>query len=283
MNLKDSIVSIYKHRALVQALIARELKARYRSSLLGFLWSFLNPLLLMAVYATVFTVFLRFGMPKYASFLLTGLLPWIWLSSSVNEGTISIVSGGNLIKKVMFPAEVLPLVSVLTNLVHYLLSLAILIPFLAINGVPPPGQVLGEASGDLATSNPVWLVASFVLLMLIQLTFTYGLALALSALTVHLRDIQHIVVNLLTLWFFASPIIYPVTQLRSDHVPEILKSLALDYNPMAYLIIAYQKVFICRIAPSFTELFLMLAASLVTVFLGYLVFEKFRDSFAEEV
>jgi len=283
VSMKETITNIYKHRALVQALVARELKARYRSSLLGFLWSFLNPLLLMAVYATVFTIFLRFGMPKYASFLLTGLLPWIWFSSSINEATVSIVAGGNLIKKVMFPAEVLPLVSVLTNLVHYLLSLVILIPFVALNGAPEAKDVLGPAIGDVTASNPFWLVVSFVLLMLIQLIFTYGLALGLSALTVHLRDIQHIVINLMTLWFFASPIIYPAMQLSSKQVPQILKNLAIDYNPMAHLIIAHHKIFICRIAPSFTELVVMLAASLVILFLGYLVFEKFRDSFAEEV
>ena len=282
-SMKESIVNIYKHRALVQALVARELKARYRSSLLGFLWSFLNPLLLMAVYATVFTIFLRFGMPKYASFLLTGLLPWIWFASSINEATISIVSGGNLIKKVMFPAEVLPLVSVLTNLVHYLLSLVILIPFVVLNGAPGAKQVLGSMVDDLTASNPVWLAVAFMLLMLIQLIFTYGVALALSALTVHLRDIQHIVVNLMTLWFFASPIIYPAMQLSSKQVPPILKKLAIDYNPMSYLIIAHHKVFLCGIAPSLAEMAVMLAAALVILFLGYLVFEKFRDSFAEEV
>lgn len=279
----DSIVSIYRHRALVRALVSRELKARYRSSLLGLLWSFINPLLLMAVYATVFMVFLRFGMPKYASFLLSGLLPWIWFSSSINDATVSIVSGGNLIKKVMFPAEVLPLVSVLTNLVHYLLSLVVLIPFVVIYGAPKPEQILGSALADAAPSNPAWLVASFVLVMIIQLVFTYGLALALAALTVHLRDIQHIVLNLTTLWFFGSPIIYPVTQLSSDKIPPLLKHLAVDYNPIAYLIVAHHKIFLCRIAPSFTVLMAMLGAALVVLYLGYLVFDRFRDSFAEEV
>lgn len=278
-----SIVSIYRHRALVQALVSRELKARYRSSLLGLLWSFINPLLLMAVYATVFMTFLRFGMPKYASFLLSGLLPWIWFSSAINDATVSIVSGGNLIKKVMFPAEVLPLVSVITNLVHYLLSLVILVPFVVVYGAPEPEQILGSTLADSAPSNPAWLVASFILVMIIQLVFTYGLALALSALTVHLRDIQHIVLNLTTLWFFASPVIYPVTQLSSTKVPTLLKHLAVDYNPIAYLIAAHHKIFLCRIAPSFTLLTAMLGAALVVLYLGYLVFDKFRDSFAEEV
>ncbi|RLC48331.1 MAG: hypothetical protein DRH70_01275 [Candidatus Coatesbacteria bacterium] len=278
-----SIVSIYRHRALVGALVSRELKARYRSSLLGMLWSFINPLLLMAVYATVFMVFLRFGMPKYASFLLAGLLPWIWFSSSINDAAVSIVSGGNLIKKVMFPAEILPLVSVLTNLVHYLLSLAILIPFVAIYGAPKPEQILGPTLAESAPSNPIWLVASFLLVMIIQFLFTYGLALALAALTVHLRDIQHIVLNLTTLWFFGSPIIYPVAQLSSTKVPTLLKRLAVDYNPIAYLVVAHHKIFLCRIAPSFMVLMAMLGAAFVVFYLGYLVFDKFRDSFAEEV
>lgn len=267
----------------MQALVARELKARYRSSILGFLWSFLNPLLLMGVYATVFTIFLRFGMPNYASFLLTGLLPWIWFSTSVNEATVSVVSGGNLIKKVMFPAEVLPLVCVLTNLIHYLLSLIILIPFLVLYGSPPPEKVLELTPDMLVSSNPVWLFLSFAILVVIQLIFTYGIGLALSALTVHLRDIQHIVLNLMTLWFFASPIIYPAMQLNSKQVPSALKSLAIDFNPIAYLVIAHHKIFILRIAPSPVELGAMLIGSLIVLFIGYSIFEKFRDSFDEEV
>lgn len=275
--MKQGVINIYKHRALVDALVARELKARYRSSLLGVLWSFLNPLLLMAVYAIVFTQFLRFGMPKYASFLLSGLLPWIWFSTSINEATVSIVSGGNLIKKVMFPADVLPLVSVVTNLVHYLLSLVILIPFVLLYGAPTADKVIASPV-DQAWSNPVWLVLSFLALLVIEFVFTFGLALGLSALTVHLRDIQHIVMNLLTLWFFASPIIYPMVQ-----VPERFREIALRWNPMAYLITSYHKVFICGVAPSGLLLLIMFCVSLLVLWLGYLVFEKFRDSFAEEV
>ncbi|MCD6327331.1 ABC transporter permease [bacterium] len=282
--MKRSIINIYKHRALVRALVSRELKARYRSSLLGLFWSFLNPLLLMSVYVIVFTHILRFDMPKYASFLLTGLLPWIWFSSSVNEATVSIVAGGNLIKKVMFPAEILPLVSVLTNLVHYTLSLVILIPFVSIYGVPSMEKVLVPEMMGAEPASIFLLAFYFIALILIQFIFTFGLALGLSAITVYLRDIQHIITNLLTLWFFACPIIYPITQiLGQKKLPSLLRQIAVDFNPITYLIIAYHKVFICRVSPGAITMLFMFCFSLLVLFAGYFIFERFRDSFAEEV
>jgi len=261
--MRERFLAIYRHRALVAALVARELKARYRGSLLGFLWSFLNPLLLMLVYFLAFTTYMRFDMEKYSAFLLTGLLPWLWFSSSVNEGTVSIISGGNLIKKVMFPAEILPLVSVVTNLVHYLLSLVILIPFLLIYQIP---------------LNPLILVPYFVVLVVVQFIFTLGLSLGLSALTVHLRDIQHIISNLLVLWFFCSPIIYPMSV-----VPQRLKPLTLALNPVSHLMMGYHKIFFYSSRPETKSLLAIFGLSCLVFLAGWFIFEHFRDSFAEEV
>ncbi|MFN3476545.1 MAG: ABC transporter permease, partial [Candidatus Methylomirabilales bacterium] len=104
---------LYAYRTLIWSLVVRDLKARYRGSILGFLWTFLNPLLLMATYTLVFSVYIRIEMEKYTAFLLVGLLPWIWFSSSLLMGSTSIVEGGSLIKKVFFPPQVLPTVTVL--------------------------------------------------------------------------------------------------------------------------------------------------------------------------
>ncbi len=166
-NLKE----LYTYRALIQNLVLRDLKARYRGSVLGFLWTFLNPLLLMATYALVFSVYMRIGMEKYTAFLLTGLLPWIWFSSSLLMGTTSIVEGGGLIKKVFFPPQVLPTVTVITNTVNFLLSLPFLLVFLLLFRV-----------------EVGWTLVGLLPVMAIQLVLTMGLVLILSALTVRYRE-----------------------------------------------------------------------------------------------
>src|SRR5256885_9407973 len=192
----DNLAQLLRYRGLIQSLVARELKARYRGSVLGFLWSFINPLLLLSIYSFVFTTIMQNNDPRirpFAVFMFCGLLPWTWFSASLSEGTSSLIAGGNLIKKVLFPAEVLPIVSVLANMVHFVLGLAILAAFMiGFHHYPNPAAL-------------PW----FPVVVVVQLIFTLGLALALSALTAHFRDTRDLLANLLTLWFFATPIIYP--------------------------------------------------------------------------
>src|ERR1041384_7041906 len=129
-----NLANLFRYRGLIQSLVARELKARYRGSVLGFFWSFFNPLLLLAIYSFVFTRVLPATQPDelkpFALFMFCGILPWTWFSASLIESTGSLIAGGNLIKKVLFPAEVLPIVAVLANMVHFFLGLPILIGFL---------------------------------------------------------------------------------------------------------------------------------------------------------
>src|SRR4026209_1811454 len=134
-----NLAGLVRYRGLIQSLVARELKARYRGSVLGFFWSFINPLLLLLVYSFVFKNLLaaRYeGIDHYEVFLFWRLLPWPWLSTSLLEPSGVLISGGNLIKKVLFPAEVLPIVTVLANMVHFLLGLPILVIFLAYYRAP---------------------------------------------------------------------------------------------------------------------------------------------------
>src|SRR5712671_4499386 len=186
----QNLAKLIRFRGLIASLVARELKARYRGSVLGFLWSFINPLLLLLIYSFVFTTVMpntTEGVQPYQLFMFCGILPWTWFSSSLAESANSLIAGGNLIKKVLFPAEVLPLVSVLANMVHFFLGLTILALFLVIYRHPP------------SAANIVW----FPVAVAVQLLFTAALALFVSALTVHFRDIRDILANLLTLWFFA--------------------------------------------------------------------------------
>src|SRR5436189_6083580 len=134
-----NLARLLRHRGLIQSLVARELKARYRGSMLGFFWSFVNPLLLLLIYSFVFTTIMPNrveGVQPYALFMFCGILPWNWFAASLTEASGSLISGGNLIKKVLFPAEVLPIVSVLANMVHFFFGLPILLIFLAIYRPP---------------------------------------------------------------------------------------------------------------------------------------------------
>src|SRR5438034_278098 len=190
-----NLSQLIRYRGLIQSLVARDLKARYRGSVLGFFWTFVNPLLLLLMYSFVFTTVMPNNVPgvqPYALFMFCGILPWNWFSTSLSDAAGSLIAGGNLIKKVLFPAEVLPIVSVLTNMVHFFLGLPILIVFLLVSRhYPDPSDLL-------------W----FPIVVLVQLIFSAALALMLSALAVHFRDIRDILSNALMLWFFARPKIY---------------------------------------------------------------------------
>jgi ABC-type polysaccharide/polyol phosphate export permease len=257
---------LLRYRGLVQSLVARELKARYRGSVLGFFWSFINPLLLLLIYSFVFTEVLPGTHPAdiepYALFMFCGILPWTWFSASLSESASVLINNGNLIKKVLFPAEILPIVTVLANMVHFFLGLPILGAFLLYYWRP---ITLGE-------------IAWFPVVVFVQLVLTTGLALILSALTVHFRDIRDILGNLLTFWFFATPIIYPMTQ-----APGFARQF-LNLNPFTHLAISYQEIlFYPGPFGHWKWLVVIGAASVVLFFIGYFLFDRLRDSFAEEV
>ena len=257
---------LLRYRALIRALVARELKARYRGSVLGFLWSFVNPLLLLLIYNFVFTKVMPGArgdeLEPYALFLFCALLPWTWFSSSLLESANVLIAGGNLIRKVMFPAEVLPIVTVLAGLVHYCLGLVVLAAFFVYYGHP------------VVATNLVWLPV----VVAIQLALTLGLSLLIAALTVHFRDLRDLLQNLLTLWFFGTPIIYPLSR-----APESARWL-LNLNPFTHLAVSYQDV-LFRPEPfaGWRRLLVVGAGSVVVLIVGYAVFDRLRDTLAEEV
>jgi len=254
-----NIQELWKFRALVWALVCRHLNARYRGSMLGFVWSFLNPLCLIAVYTLVFQYYIRFqDVNHYTLFLFAGMLPWIWFSSGLLEATGAISSGGSLITKAMFPAHILPVVSVLTNLANFLFAVPLLLGFMLLVGVPPTLSLL---------------VLPFVIL--VELLFLLGLGLALSAINVHYRDVQHILGNLMTLLFFLCPIIYPVT-----NIPEKYR-FTLILNPIALFTEMYQKIFVDGELPDLKKLAFCTAIALLSFLFGCLIFNRYREDFAE--
>jgi ABC-type polysaccharide/polyol phosphate export permease len=255
--------TLFRYRALIQSLVSRELKARYRGSILGFFWSFVNPLLLLLTYTLVFTIILRVPqterMAPYYLFFFCGLLPWTWFSASLAESAGVLIAGGNLIKKVLFPAEVLPTVTVLANLAHFVLGLPILLVFLAYEG------------------RITWNLLLLPLPIFVQLVLTLGCALFLSALTVHFRDMGNILGHLLQLWFFATPILYDV-EILDGTIRQLMR-----LNPMGHVIISYQQIFFFADFDHWRGLAAALGAGVVTFALGAFVFDRLRDTLSEEV
>jgi ABC-type polysaccharide/polyol phosphate export permease len=214
----------------------------------------------------VFTVVLPGAHPPelqpFALFMFCGILPWTWFSSSLLESSSVLITGGNLIRKVLFPAEVLPMVTVLAGLAHFCLGLPILLAFLLYYRVP------------VTATDLLW----FPLVVFIQLILTLGLALLVSALTVHFRDVRDLLSNLLTLWFFATPIIYALSQ-----VPPPVRRF-LNLNPFTHLAVSYQEVlFTPGTFTQWPRLLAVGAGSVVVFAFGYLVFDRLRDTLAEEV
>ena len=253
--------TLLRYRGLIQTLVARDLKARYRGSVLGFFWSFVNPLLLLLVYSFVFKYVLPNKNPSaepYSLFLFCGLLPWTWFASSLTEASNVLISGGNLIKKVLFPAEVLPVVTVAANMVHFLFGLPILLLFLLWNGHLSATALL------------------IPLPMLVQLVFTVGVALFVSALTVHFRDIQSILTHLLHIWFFATPVLYAMPETGRMHA-------VLRFNPMAHVLVSYQEMLFFGTFRHHRGLLLAGVAALVVFAAGAWLFDRLRDTLAEEV
>jgi lipopolysaccharide transport system permease protein len=264
----SEIRHLYRHRQLIAALTVRDLKARYRGSILGFFWSLANPLLLLSVYTLVFTMFFqpRAQLQPYPLFLFSGILAWTFFAAAILESTGSISSNAGLIKKVMFPAEALPLVVVLSHLVHFVLAIPILLAAL----------LAFAALGKITITTTVLLAP---LLMVVQTLFVAGIALAVSSAAVLFRDLRDIIANLLQLGFFLTPILYLIDD---PDLPRWVRAI-LRVNPMTPFVVGYQKIFFFGTLPSVFDMALMLVYAAGSLLLGFFVFDRLRDTLAEAI
>jgi ABC-type polysaccharide/polyol phosphate export permease len=259
------LVRTLRQRALVVALTRRELVARYRGGVLGYFWSLVNPLLLLAVYATVFRLVFtpRADVKPYVLFLFSGVLVWGFASSALLDAAETFRANGPLLRKTTVAPEVFPAVAVGARLSHLVLAL----PVLAAAIVFAAWQGSVEA-GIAAAQFPL-------VLALLALTLE-GLALGISALAVHFADIRDLMANLLTLAFFLTPVLYPV-----NSVPDRFRGL-LRLNPFSTFFAAlHETVFFFRPVRA-GEWMWMLGIAAVSLVLGGAIFERLRDSIAEE-
>jgi len=264
----SSLAELRQSRELMVNLTLRELRSKYKRSFLGWTWSLLNPLASMLVFTIVFQYFLDVeappgepsGMHTFAFFLLCGLLPWNFLSNSINASMGVLVGNSNLIKKVYFPREVLVVANVASWDVALLLELGVLSVALLVAGnfVIP------------------WLLPT-LLLVVVQSIFVIGVGLLLSVLTVYFRDIQHFVGIFLQIWFYATPIVYPL-----DFVPRRVRFLY-ELNPMVRFVEAYRDcLYNLRLPPLLDTLYLVVVAA-ATLGLGLFVFARLEPKLAEEL
>lgn len=267
---------LVQYRFLLQNLVVRDLKVRYKNSLLGVLWSLLNPLLMMVVFSLVFTIFRGGALRQYSVFFLVGLIPWNFFSSSVMGGTQAITTNANLIKKVYFPRELLPAATILSNLVNFLIALSVLLAFLYLSGLH-------------LTVHALWVP----IILATQLIFTFGLALLFSALHVFFRDVAMILEVVLLAGFFLTPIFYPLELYSSpiviagvDFVPaQLMRWL----NPMASIVDAYRTVLwgtTGSAGPVAMDLAFMartLLTAIITFLFGYAVFNRTQHLFGEKL
>lgn len=272
---------LFQYRHLLVTLTQRELAARYRGSVLGFLWSLVNPLLLLVVYSFVFNTIFKPRDPTiseygpYALFLATGVIPWIWIQTAWLEGTMALLANAGLIRKATFPAELLPLVSVAANLVQFLLALPILAAAFVFTGLLTPHI----APAGTPTASLHWTAVFMPLITVLLVPLVAGVTLAFAALNVHFKDVRDILQNLLTLLFFMTPILYSLTTLE----PYPPLHLAVSLNPFTPFMLAYQEaVFFGRVPSLGLWLHMSLVAAVVG-FVGAWLFDRLSETLVEAV
>lgn len=256
----STIKEIYRYREMLKNLINKDLRSRYKGSVLGFFWTFLNPLLMLTVFTIIFSTIMRMGIENYGMFLFVALLPWLFFANSIQSCTMAIIANGGLVRKIYFPIEILPLSVVLGNLVNYLLGLLIMVPALYFFKL-----------------QLTWVVVYFPLVLLVQFLLTLSFSILLSGLNVYFRDLEHIIGILMMAWFYLTPVIYPVSLVPKAY-------LGLFYlNPVTPLILAYRDIFFYGKAPELASLGLVAVFSLVFLGVAITVFKYLKRGFAEEI
>lgn len=251
---------LYNYRELLKTNIKKEIRGKYKGSWLGILWTFLNPLLMLAVYSFVFPYILRVNVENYTIFMIVALIPWNFFTTAIQTGTGSVVANGNILKKVYFPREIIPVSITTSQLVNFLITCIIMFVFIIFSGVGFSYHII-----------------IFPLLVLIQYIITLAFTFVLSALTVFVRDIDHFVSVVLMLGFYATPIVY-----QANMLPEKFQ-WALKINPMAQIVEAYRAILYYHKMPDWEMLGIWGILSVILLVLGYMIFKKLEKSFVEEL
>ena len=268
----QKLTDLSSSRELFVNLTLRELRSKYKRSVLGWTWSLLNPLTSLLIYGFVFAVIFGVeadpgdpsGLDSFAMFLMCGLLPYNFLSNGLNGGMGALIGNGNLVKKVFFPREILVAASTASWLVSFLIELAVLAVALVFFG------------------NVVVLwIPMILVLVALETVFVMGLALALSTTAVYFRDLQHLLSIVLQVWFYSAPIVYPMS-LVEDELNDWQLTLY-NLNPLTRFVEAFRDVMYDLRMPPLDELAYLLGVSVVSLLVGLAVFSRLEGKLAEEL
>lgn len=276
-GVREKVAELLSYRYLLRNLVKRDLKARYKNSIFGVLWSLLNPLAMMLVFTLLFSVLGRGGSTRqYAIFVLVGLIPWNFFSGSMVSGTTSVVGNSSLVKKVYFPRELLPFSSLLSNLVNFAIAFVVLVVFL-------------YAFGLGLTVHALWVPA----ILVTQIIFTLGLVLLLGGLNVFYRDVMMILEVVLLAWFFLTPVFYSLNFYGETatlfgvtfNPAQVMRWI----NPMASIIDGYRTVLwgtdssLGPVSMNPAYLFRTFVTSVIILIAGYFLFSRLDHKFGERL
>ena len=256
----NKIKELFMYRQFLITSVKKEFRGKYKKSFLGVLWSFINPLLQLLVYALVFPFILKIQEENYIMFLFTALVPWNFFSATLSQSTSVIISNGGIIKKVYFPREILPISIVISGAINFLISCIIIFVALFISGIGVSPYIL-----------------FLPLILLVQCIVILAICFVLSAFTVYIRDLEYFINILLQLWMYVTPVLYSISL-----IPE--KFAKIFYlNPMVQITNAYRDIFYYKTMPDLRALGIWFGLGIVGVLIGYAIFKKFEKRFAEEL
>ena len=252
---------LYQYRELLKTNIKKDIRGKYKASFLGVLWSFINPLLQVLVYAIVFPYIMRVKTDNYLIFLICGIIPWTWFTTVASQSSGVFITNANIIKKVYFPREILPISVVASGFINFAISCLIILTFVLLGGV-----------------GISWHLIFLPLIMIIQFVFSLAISFLLSAVNVYIRDFEYIVNFFVQMFFYATPILYSANMFNNSWFLWVFR-----INPMAHLITAYRDIFYSHQTPDLSALFIVFLVSLSLLYLCYLLFKKLEKGFAEEL
>ena len=251
---------IYNYRELLKTNVKKEIRGRYKNSFLGVLWSFLNPLLQLLVYSVIFGALLAGGDKTYHIYICVALIPWTYFTTAITQAAFTIIGNGDIIKKVYFPREILPISVVTSGAVNFVISTLIILAFVIFSGV-----------------GLSWYILLYPFILLIQYVLLLGIGFIVSSVTVYFRDLEHIIGVILMAAFYGTPIVYRLSDLPAN------LQVIMQLNPMTHLINAYRDIFYYHQMPNMEILVTLLGISLVLTVVGYFIFKKLQKGFAEQL
>ena len=251
---------IYNYRELLKTNVKKEIRGRYKNSILGIMWSFLNPLLQLAVYSIIFGALLAGGDKTYHIYICVALIPWTYFTTAITQSAFTVIGNADIIKKVYFPREILPISVVTSGAVNFVISTIIILAFVIFSGI-----------------GLSWYLVFYPFILLIQFILLLGISFIVSSVTVYFRDLEHIIGVILMAAFYATPIVYKLEQLPAN------LQIIMQLNPMTHLINAYRDIFYYQQMPNMQILCILLALSILLTVIGYFIFKKLQKGFAEEL